>query len=193
MSYAPQVPDDKTSRAGRYRQGDPTPKRTMGEDAVPAPKHSAENVPSDYRQVLGWGADLDPANRPAVPRELPSDVQTVRGDVKHWQKPHQKIYVSNEQPGISPVFGETIPARGLSKLMRDYAFEYGEATTRHWMTLMAADRVAIVESMIGEALRGKPDHYIREKGWGVDPRKYATIAAIAFGALGLGLLLAKRR
>ncbi len=60
----------------------------------------------------GWGATLDPANRPAVPRELPSDVKTALGDVRHWQTPHSKIYVSNEQPGLTPVFGEACPPHG---------------------------------------------------------------------------------
>ena len=140
-------------------------RRSRGEDAVPAPGHSTRNAPQDYRQVNGWGADLDPANRPSFPKELPSDVKTVRGEVTSWQTPRTRIHVSNEHPNLTPVFGESVPAKGLSGLLRDYAFEYGEATNRHWMTLLLADRVLVLESLVGGLFTGKPDNYIREKGW----------------------------
>jgi hypothetical protein len=175
-------------------------KDTLGEDAVPVPSHSRAQVPDDYRQVKGWGVDLDPANRPAVPRELPSEVKTVRGDVKPWQKPRTKIYISNEQPGITPVFGEACPSKGLSRLIRDYAYQYGEATNRHWMLLVMANRVDVLENMVLDALRGKPDHYIKEKGWGAkfkyEPnagRNTALAGAAVIGAVALGVWLAKRR
>jgi hypothetical protein len=150
--------DVTTQEAARSR-------RSRGEDAVPAPGHSTRNAPHDYRQVNGWGADLDPANRPSFPKELPSDVQTVRGEVTSWQTPRTRIHVSNEHPNLTPVFGESVPAKGLSGLLRDYAFQYGEASNRHWMTLMLADRVGIMESLVTGLFTGKPDNYVREKGW----------------------------
>lgn len=171
-------------------------KRSAGEDAAPAPGHSAKHVPSNYRDVPGWGVDLH--ERPMFPRELPSTVETARGDVRDWQVPKVKIHMSNEHPNLTPVFGTACPPSGLSGLLRDYAYQYGEATNRHWMTLLLADRVELVERMIGDALRGHPDNYPREKAWSVffkyaDPptrRKYVAFGALALGAVAVAAFAA---
>jgi hypothetical protein len=171
-------------------------KRSLGEDAVPAPGHSTANVPADYRQVNGWGADLDPANRPAYPKELPSTVMTARGEVKHWQEPHTRVHVSNEHPNLTPTFGASRPPHGLSGRLRDYAYEFGEASNRHWMTLVLADRVDMVETMIMDAFRGKGDNYVAEKGWPAlmkyapPKKKYLTLGVAALGVAALGLAVA---
>lgn len=167
-------------------------------DTSPAPEHDRGSVPADYRKVKGWGVDLDPANRPAYPKELPSDVMTARGEVKDWQVPKHKIHLSIEHPNLTPVFGTSCPPKGLSGLLRDYAFRYSEGTNRHWMTLIFADRIDILESLITDALRGKPDNIIKEKGWGVrmqavDPARrvrYMAYGAMAVGAIALGAYLA---
>jgi hypothetical protein len=187
--------DVTTQEAARSR-------RSRGEDAVPARGHSARDVPQDYRQVNGWGADLDPANRPSFPKELPSDVQTVRGEVTSWQKPRTRIHVSNEHPNLTPVFGESVPPQGLSGRLRDYAFQYGEASNRHWMTLMLADRVLVVESLVTGLFTGKPDNYIREKGWSAKlkyrssntlqqqkQKQLMWVAGAVLGAVALGVVL----
>ena len=186
MTFAPQLPwEQTTTRPGPNVREKARSKRTRGEDAVPVEGHSTKHLPDDFRKINGWGADLDPANRPSVPRELPSNVMTVRGDVKHWQTPRSKIHVSNEHAGITPVFGESVPPSGLSGLMRDFAYQYGEGTNRHWMMLLYADRVNIIESMIFDALRGKPDNVVRERG-GV----WAQPILIGAAAIGLAALLA---
>jgi hypothetical protein len=191
MSYAPY--EQSTTRPTPNTRQAAREKRTLGEDAVPSPGHSTANLPNDYRQINGWGVDLDPANRPSFPKELPSTVMTARGDVKHWQEPRTKIHVSNEQPGITPVFGESCPPHGLSGLLRDYAYQYGEATNRHWMTLMLADRVDIFESAVSDVLRGE---YAQNKGWSAyakygnsHRRRYITLGVAALGAVALGLVL----
>jgi hypothetical protein len=174
-------------------------KRTRGEDPAPSEYHEFNGVPANYREVKGWGVDLDPKNRPSIPMEYPSDVKTARGPVKHWQKPHSKIHRSNEHPDLTPVFGESVPPRGLSGLLRDYAYQYGEGTTRHWMVLLLADRVDVVESMVIDALRGHPDNYIKEKGWSAKlkyadaerRRQYMYIGAAALGAVVLGVTLSR--
>lgn len=170
---------------------------TRGEDPAPAPGHSPGHVPADFRQVNGWGADLDPKDRPSYPKEWPSTVMTARGDVTDWQIPTTKVHVSNEHPGITPVFGTACPPHGLSGLLRDYAFQFGEATNRHWMTLMLADRVDVIESMLIDTFRGEPDRYVKEKAWSAklryaDPerrRRYAIVGAAILGSVALGLVL----
>ncbi|HJT17901.1 MAG TPA: hypothetical protein VJ853_10950 [Thermoanaerobaculia bacterium] len=167
-------PQHSTSSTA-FQRDQASRKRTLGEDPVPVPSHTAEHVPADYRTINGWGADLDPANRPAVPRELPSNVTTVRGDVKHWQQPHQKIFMSNEMPGLTPVFGETCPPHGVSGALREYAFQFGEATSRHWMTLMLADRVERIEAEL----------------W--DPKNRPLVLAGGAALVAIGVVLLMRR
>ena len=158
--------EQQTTESTDYTEEAARTRRTRGEDAVPARGHSAVNVPDDFRSINGWGADLDPANRPAVPREWPSDVMTLRGDVKHWQEPRFKIHISNEQPNLTPVFGESCPPRGLNAKVRDWAYEYGEGRNRHWMLLLLADRMDNIGSLLGGVLRLRPDNIPAEKAWG---------------------------
>jgi len=144
---------------------DPAQKHSRGEDEIPARGHRRNGLPADPRSIHGWGLDLDKAKRGVFPRELRSDVRTLRGDVKHWQTATTVVDISNELPGLSPVFGDTLPARGLAGALRHWAYEYGEGTSRHWMTLMLADRVERVGRSLADVLRGRPDNIFAEKAW----------------------------
>ena len=70
-------------------------------------------------RVPGWGADLDPQNRPAYPKErTPPRLEGV-----HWDHPDQQmsaieVFISPERPGITPVFGTSVPPAGLSGAIR---------------------------------------------------------------------------
>lgn len=172
----------------------PSVKRSRGEDPYPVPSHRRNAVPDNYHDIEGWGADLDPANRPMVPKELPSDVCTVRGDVKHWQQPYHRVHISNEQPNLTPVFGTSCPPRMLSGRIRDLAFEYSEGTATHWMGLLFADRVDMVESMVSALLSGKPDNIFAEKAWLVrltnnDPQRRKRLLVLGVAALMMGYRL----
>lgn len=163
-------------------------------DTSLAPEHVTETVPTDYRNVDGWGVDLDYHKN--YKRELPSDVKTARGDVEYWQVPQDRVFVSTEHPNLTPVFGISSAPGGLSGLLRDYAYKYSEGTNRHWMTLIAADRIDILENLIGDIFRGRPDNYIKEKGWSAnlkyDPgrtKKRMIVGAIALGAVAAGVAL----
>lgn len=145
---------------------------SRGEDRAPAPGHKSGEVPANYKSVHGWGADLDPRKRPMVPMELPSTVRNVRGKVTHRQKPAHRIHISNEHPDLTPVFGTSVPPRGLSGMLRDYAYEYGEGTNRRWMTLLISDRIDMIEH---------------------DRRSMAIAASVVIGVVALGFLLGSRR
>jgi len=157
-------------------------------------------MPSDFRTINGWGADLDPANRPSVPRELPSEVLTARGDVPAWQQPRSKILVSNEMPDLAPTFGETQAPHGLSGKLREYAFQFGEGTSRHWMTLLMADRICNYEAGFIDMITGR---YPKEKGWttphmaDMDAKTYKTYAFVGgvavVGLIALGVFLSRDR
>ena len=107
---------------------------------------------TDHSNIPGWGADLDRANRPAVPMEhAPPRLQGV-----HWDKPAQQpqtveILHSIEGPPITPVFGTSAPPSGLSGMIRRRAFRRSESDVRHWMLLLMADRVNVVEGLLQDA------------------------------------------
>ena len=199
MTFAPSEGQQTTKPGYHVRESQQT-KRTIGEDAAPAPGHSRGHVPADFRTINGWGADLDPKKRPAVPRELPSDVKTARGDVPAWQQPRTKIFISNEMPDLAPTFGETVPPRGLSGMLREYAFNFGEATSRHWMTLMLADRIDNWESTLLDMIKGR---YVEDKGWTTPhlaemdsktAKSYLFVGGVAVvGLVALGLMLSRDR
>jgi hypothetical protein len=181
----------------KWHESPKSTKRALGDDPAPAPSHTKSNVPANYRDVRGWGVDLN--TRPMFPRELPSDVTTVRGEVRDWQVPTMKVHMSVEQPNLTPVFGTSCPPKGLSGLLRDYAYQFGEGANRHWMTLVLADRVDMVESMVVDLFRGRGDNYIAEKAWSAkwkyadtaQRRRYATMAAAAVGGIAVAMVLRK--
>lgn len=106
-----------------------------------------------------WGADLEPGRRPGVPKERNRE-NGSSGHSSHWariprQKPAVKILQTVERPALTPVFGTKCPPRGLSGLLRELAFGYSEDKLRHWMLLVFADRVDMVEGWVEDLFRGK--------------------------------------
>jgi hypothetical protein len=159
-------------------------------------------VSSEVKNIKGWGADLDPAMRPAVPMEKPSNVTSLRGDVKDWQQPDVKIHQSIEQPSLTPTFGTTCPPRGLSGKLRDYAYSKSESEMQHWLTLMLADRVDVVEGLLDDLRKGHFPNYFKERGWTTEfthvdrKRLYRNLliaGAVVAGTAAVGLVATKRR
>lgn len=117
-------------------------------------------------RIPGWGADLDPKDRPAVPK-LRFD-PTLSG--AHWEFPdrQEEKYPrerSMEHKFLTPVFGTSCPPKGLSGVMRRYAYSrYSEARAAHWLILLAADRVDAVESHLASFVSLRPDNPITETG-----------------------------
>ena len=117
-------------------------------------------------RIPGWGADLDPANRPAVPMER------TPPRLEHWhaerpaEQPHRGIEVlhSVERPGLTPVYGTTSPPRGLSGMIRRLAFRYSENDMRHWMVLLLADRVDVGEGILEDLAHGHVPNLWKEMG-----------------------------
>ena len=125
-----------------------------------------ESSESLRRRIPGWGADLDPADRPQVPREQPDpDLSGAHWEVPESQPAPGYRERSIEHAGLTPAFGTAQPLKGLSGVLRRFSYErYSEARLAHWLLLMAADRVDVVESTVGAALRGRPDNPVAETG-----------------------------
>ena len=108
-----------------------------------------------HEDVAGWGADLDPANRPAVPKERtpPRLENALHRDVPEQQPVRVEVLHSTERPGLTPVFGTACPPTGLSGALRRRAFRHSENDIRHWLMLLAADRVNAIEGLLDDARR----------------------------------------
>jgi len=112
------------------------------------------SISTDHSNILGWGADLDHSRRPGVPMEhMPPRLQGRRPMDPAQQPETVEILHSIERPDITPVFGTSVPPRGLSGWMRRRAFRRSESDVRHWMMLLAADRVNVVEGLLSDARR----------------------------------------
>jgi hypothetical protein len=115
--------------------------------------------------IIGWGADLDPANRPAYPKER----TPPRFINPHWKDPEQqvqtvRIFHSTERPRISRVFGTTVPPRWVSGKLRQVAFKFSENDIRHWLILLFADRVDMVEGIVDDLAHGHIPNIFAEMG-----------------------------
>jgi hypothetical protein len=115
----------------------------------------------DRSQINGWGADLDRGKRPAVPMErTPPRLDNVHWEIPEAQPQTVEVLHSIERPGITPVFGTACPPKGLSGKLRRAAFRHSEGRMRHWMMLLLADRVDVVESLFDDARRPKKVHSV---------------------------------
>jgi hypothetical protein len=129
----------------------------------PALAESSEQLRA---RIPGWGADLDPKDRPSVPKlQFQPDLTGA-----HWEFPERQPERwprerSVEHKFLTPVFGTTCPPKGLSGVMRRFAYKkYSEGRAAHWLLLMAADRVDAVENHLLSFGTLHPDNPITETG-----------------------------
>ena len=126
-----------------------------------------EHTPKDPSQIEGWGVDTDPKNDPTYPMKN-------RNDGEHagysWERPPQQpiaveVLHSNERPDVTAVFGTSTPPSGLSGVIRRIAFRYSESSYGHWLPLMLADRVSVVEGVLSDLKHGQVPNVFAERGW----------------------------
>jgi hypothetical protein len=125
----------------------------------------AESSAELRSRIPGWGADLDPKDRPAVPQERFDPGATGA----HWEFPERQPELwprerSIEHKFLTPVFGTSCPPSGLSGILRRYAYRYSEGRAAHWLILLAADRVDAGEHHLKSLLTLRPDNPITETG-----------------------------
>jgi hypothetical protein len=122
--------------------------------------------PEDLRRrIPGWGADLDPADRPAFPREQPG-IETGA----HWDLPEQQPHGSGRERSIeherlTPVFGTAQPLHGVSGAIRRLAYaRFSEGQTPHWMLLILGDRVESAGAHARSLFSRRPDDPVTQSG-----------------------------
>lgn len=151
-----------------------------------------------HDHIQGWGADLEHKNRPAYPKErTPPRLEGIHWDQPEPQPDKVEVLHSNERPGMTPVYGTTVPPSGLSGMIRRSAFNYSENDVRHWLMLLFADRINMVEGLGEDLMKGHIPNIFAEMGWKSEwkyNRKGAiTKIAVASAAVGLGYYLLKKR
>ncbi len=126
-----------------------------------------EHKAKDPSQIEGWGVDVDPKNDPTYPMKNRTDGEHAGYS---WERPPQQpitveVLHSNEWPDVTAVFGTSTPPSGLSGMIRRLAFKYSESSYGHWLPLMLADRVSVVEGLLGDLKQGHVPNVFAERGW----------------------------
>jgi hypothetical protein len=130
-----------------------------------ADEHHRPTAEQLRARIPGWGADLDPADRPSVPRErsdLPTGAHWVIPESQPELQPRER---SVEHGRLPPVFGTAAPLHGVSGLVRRFAYQrFSEARAAHWLLLILGDRVDVAGSRLQAVLHGRPDNPVTETG-----------------------------
>ena len=115
-------------------------------------------------RIPGWGVDLDLRDRPSVPRERFDPTGA------HWDFPERQPELmprerSIEHKFLTPVFGTSCPPKGLSGVIRKFAYRrYSEGRAAHWLLLIAAVRVGATGAHLKSVVSLRPDNPITQTG-----------------------------
>ena len=152
-------------------------------------------IAAEPKNIPGWGIDADPKNNPTYPMKKYNGADFER---IHYERPVQQamtvnVFQSIERPSLPSVFGTSTPPTGLSGIVRRFAYRFSEADARHWLSLVLADRVNVVEGIVDDLKRGYIPNIFAERGWGAEwkynrkglVKRMAIGAAIASVAIGL--------
>jgi hypothetical protein len=129
-----------------------------------------ENTINNYQDIKGWGVDADPNDNPNYPIKQYNGDDHQRLD---WARPplqpvSVEILESVEQARMPAVFGTTLPPSGLSGKLRRYAFKYDESEYGHWLNLLLADRINVIEGVLHDLSRFHIPNIFSERGMKAD-------------------------
>lgn len=146
----------------------------------------------DTATIPGWGVDADPENDPAYPMRHTDELET-RG--LNWQRPAiqdsgVEVLQSIEHNRRPAVTGTSSPPHGVSGMIRRAAFKRSESDWFHWLMLMGADRLSVIEGVVDDIGRGRLPNIPAEMGVRAEWRHNKKGLAIkSVGALAVGALL----
>jgi hypothetical protein len=135
----------------------------MTENDIPSAYVRDKRTPPPSREELraripGWGADLDPADRPSYPK-----LQRGLDTGAHWEFPDRQPggegrEHSIEHAFVTPVFGTAQPLSGLSGVVRRFAYaRFSEGRLAHWLLLVVGDRIDAAEHRVRSFASTRPD------------------------------------
>jgi hypothetical protein len=164
---------------------------------------NTRTVQVDTSKIPGWGADAERKNDPTWPMR---DRRQDDSPGRHWTRPPAQaqdieVLMSIEHTERPAVFGASTPPSGLSGQLRRVAFRFSESRWSHWLLLMLADRVNVVEGVLSDLARGRVPDLVDELGlkaaWKYDRaaflRRTATAAAVVAVVTGAAYLLLRQR
>jgi hypothetical protein len=104
--------------------------------------------------VPNWGIDRTPDHRPGEPRE--AQPRPLEG--AHWSTPALQasavpVLKRADLAELTPVFSTAVPPHGISGELRRLAYQYPDQDNKHWILLLLADRVDVIESDLGGFVR----------------------------------------
>jgi hypothetical protein len=154
----------------------------------------------DTASIPGWGVDADPDNDPTYPMRHIEDQRTrgLNWDRPAQQQPGVEVLRSIEHNRLPAVTGTSTPPAGLSGIIRRAAFKRSESDWWHWLMLMGADRINVVEGVLADLRHGKVPNIPAEMGmraeWKHNKRGLATKlgATLAVSAAVLALVRMRR-
>jgi hypothetical protein len=153
--------------------------------STPYVANKARDIPTAEAlraRIPGWGADLDPKDRPSFPRE----VFDPAGTGAHWDYPEEqpggeRRERSIEHGQLTPVFGTSVPLKGVSGSIRRYAYRYSEGRAAHWLLLLLGDRVDAWGSHVASFATLRPDNPITETGILSEGRRHGLASRFGTG------------
>jgi len=125
-----------------------------------------EQARIDPSTVIGWGVDADPRNDPTYPMR---DISRDDKGGMNWTRPtlqpqSVEVLQSTEHNRRSAVFGTSTPPAGLSGAIRRRAFRKSEGKWSHWLMLLLADRIDVVQGIGDDLRRGRLPNIPAEMG-----------------------------
>lgn len=153
----------------------------------------------DPTKIAGWGIDADKDNDPTFP------MRNIEGDSDrgmNWKRPRQQeesveILQSIERNSRPAVFGTSTPPSGVSGTLRRVAFRYSESDWTHWLLLMAADRLNVVEGLLQDLGRLRVPNIPAEMGirseLSHNKEGFAKKIAISAAVLGAVIVVSRMR
>ncbi len=158
-----------------------------------------ENPNEKYKDIKGWGIDTDLENEPNYP------IKKYNGDDHkrlNWERPPLQpvmgeILKSVEHPRMPAVFGTQNPPAGLSGAVRRIAFKYDESEYGHWLNLLLADRINVIEGVIDDIRHGHFPNIFSEKGmkadWKYNRKELVTKVVVATAVITAVCLLSSQK
>lgn len=123
-------------------------------------KRAPRETPEQLRaRIPGWGADLDPADRPSHPKlHYAPDTTGAHWDFPERQPERQPRERSIDHAFVTPVFGTAQPLRGPSGVVRRFAYDrFSEGRLAHWVLLVVGDRIDAWGSHLRSFATLRPD------------------------------------
>jgi hypothetical protein len=147
-------------------------------------------------RVNARGVDADPKNDPTYPMRHRIGAEEARSG---WRRPVQQpvdveVLRSIEYPDMPAVFGTSTPPAGISGMIRRAAFRYSESSYLHWLPLVLADRIDVVEGVLDDLMHARIPNAFAEAGgkarWRYDRRDLVgkMLLQVAIAAVGIALV-----